>query len=61
MQQKFSDDCFLLCLSFLVDIFESANSVNLALQGKDMDVIQSRGKLTAFQMKLNLWLSKIGQ
>ena len=37
LHQKFSDDCFLLCLSFLVDIFKSVNFVNLALQGKEIN------------------------
>ena len=31
MLAKFSDVCFLLSLSFLVDIFEFVNSINLAL------------------------------
>ena len=36
LHQKFSDDCFLMCLSFLVDIFKSVNFVNLVLQGKEI-------------------------
>ena len=35
MHKNFSDDRFLMFLSFLVNIFESVNSVNLALQGKE--------------------------
>jgi len=39
LYQKFSNDCFLMCLLFLVDIFESVNFVNLALQGKEANLI----------------------
>ena len=39
LHQKFSDNCFLMCLSFLVDVFESVNFVNLALQGKETNLI----------------------
>ena len=39
LHQKFSDECFLMHLSFLVDIFESVNFVNLALQGKETNLI----------------------
>ena len=34
IHKQFLDDRILTCLSFLVDIFESVNSVNLALQGR---------------------------
>nr|XP_039255155.1 protein FAM200B-like [Styela clava] len=59
MHKNFSDDRFLMFLSFLVDIFESVNSVNLALQGKEVNVIHCHEKLTAFNMKLSLWHSKL--
>ena len=56
---KFSDDCFLMCLSFLVDIFESINFVNLELQGKETNLIHCQERLSAFKMKLTLWRSKL--
>jgi len=59
LHQKFSDNCFLMCLSFLVDIFESVNFVNLALQGKETNLIHCQEKLSAFNMKLTLWHSKL--
>ena len=59
LHQKFSDDCFLMCLSFSVDIFESVNFFNLALQKKDMNLIHCQEKLSAFNMKLTLWHSKL--
>ena len=52
LHQKFSDDCFLMCLSFSVDIFESVNFFNLALQGKETNLIHCQEKLSAFNMKL---------
>ena len=58
LYQKFSDDYFLMCLPFLVDIFESVNFFNLALQGKETNLIHCREKLSAFNMKLTLWHSK---
>ena len=54
LHQKFSDDCFLMCLSFLVDIFKSVNFVNLALQGKETNLIYFQEKLSGFNMKLTL-------
>ena len=36
IRSKFSDVRFLICLSFLVEIFESMNSLNWPLQGKEM-------------------------
>ena len=59
MHAKFSDVRFLVSLSFLVDIFEFVNSINLALQGKEITVLHCHEKLTAFKMKLELWHSKL--
>ena len=59
LHQKFSDDCFLMCLFFLVDNFESVNFVNLELQGKETYLIHCQEKLSAFNMKLILWHSKL--
>ena len=54
LHQKFSDDCFLMCWSFLMNIFGSANFVNLELQGKETNLIYCQEKLSAFNMKLTL-------
>ena len=59
LHQKFSDGCFLMCLSFLIDIFEFVNFVNLALQGQETNLIHCQEKLSAFNMKLTLWHSKL--
>ena len=44
---------------FLVDIFEFVNSINLALHGREITVLQSHEKLTAFKEKLELWDSML--
>uniref|UniRef100_A0A0L8FG49 Uncharacterized protein n=1 Tax=Octopus bimaculoides TaxID=37653 RepID=A0A0L8FG49_OCTBM len=59
LHRQFSKTRFLICLSFLVDIFESVNSVNLALQGKDITVVHCHEKIIAFKMKLHLWHFKL--
>ncbi|KRZ16292.1 Zinc finger BED domain-containing protein 5 [Trichinella zimbabwensis] len=59
MNAKFSYVHFLISLSFLVDIFESVNSINLALQGKEISVLHCHEKLAAFKMKHELWHAKL--
>ena len=59
LHQKFSDDCVLMCLSCMVDIFKSVNIINLELQGKETNLIHCQEKLSAFNMKLALWNSKL--
>ena len=54
-----SENRFLQSLSLLVDMFEYINSINLGLQGKGITVLHCHEKLTAFQMKLQLWYSKL--
>ena len=46
-------------LSFLMDIF--VNSVNLALQSKEVNVLHYYEKLKAFSIELSLWHSKLVQ
>ena len=48
-----------MCLSFSVDILESINFVNPALQGKETNFIHCQEKLSAFNMKLTFWHSKL--
>src|SRR6218665_2187894 len=50
---------FFILLPFLVDIFEAVNTINLALQGKEITVFHCHDKMKAFKMKLELWLSKL--
>ena len=59
LHQKFSDNCFLMRLSFLVDVFEAVNFFNLALQEKETNLIHCQEKLLVFNMKLTLWHFKL--
>ena len=59
MYEKFSDDRFLMCLSFLVGIFKFVNSINLALQKREITALHCHEKLIAFKIKLALWYSKL--
>ena len=48
-----------MCFSFLVDIFESINFVNPSLQGRETNFIHCQEKLSAFNMELTFWHSKL--
>ena len=48
MHKNFFDDRFLIFLCFLVNIFESVNSVNLALEGKEVNVTPLPRKIDGF-------------
>ena len=45
MSEKFTDNRFLTCLLFLVDIFEYVSSLSLALQGREITVLHCHEKL----------------
>ncbi|KAI6650478.1 hypothetical protein LOD99_7530 [Oopsacas minuta] len=59
----FNDNSWLLTLSYLADIFEKLNILNLSLQGKESYIMDFVEKLTAFQSMLDLWIrkSKMGE
>ena len=59
LREKFSDNQWIAALAFLVDIFEAFNVVNKLLQGNDTNVIICKDKITAFSIKLDLWITKI--
>ena len=46
-------------LSYLSDIFERLNVLNLSLQGRDSNILVFCNKLLAFQGRLDLWASKV--
>ena len=54
MYVKFSEKLLSDVPLFLVDIFKSVNSVNLALQGREITILHCHEKLTAFKIKLAL-------
>ena len=55
MHKNFADDRFFDIPVFFSGLFESVNSVNLALQGKEENVLYCHEKLSALNMKLILW------
>ena len=53
------DNSWLLNLSYLTDIFEKLNTLNLSLQGNECYLMDFTDMLTAFQNMLDLWIGKI--
>lgn len=58
-QQKYVDlldnSNFVRKMAYLTDICCILNDLNLRLQGKNLNVIDARGKLKAFEDKLKIW------
>lgn len=55
------DDIWWLRVSFLSDLFDKLNEVNLSLQGAEENFITITCKLKAFQEKMILWNSKVSK
>lgn len=53
------DEIWWLKVSFLSDLFDKINHVNLSLQGAEENFITITGKMKSFYEKLGLWKSKI--
>ena len=47
-----------LRITFLNDIFEKLNHLNLSLQGENENIITMTCKLKSFEEKLNFWITK---
>ncbi|GFT99770.1 zinc finger BED domain-containing protein 5 [Trichonephila clavipes] len=58
--EKFRDGLFLK-LSYLVDIFEKLNILNLQLQGSNVHMFDTSDKINAFCRKLELWSRNLKQ
>jgi hypothetical protein len=56
---EFCDKLFLMKLSYLVDIFEKLNTLNLQLQGKNLNVFDLSEKIESFCKKMHLWKNKL--
>lgn len=54
-----SDDSWCAKVAFLADIFEKLNYLNKSMQGKQENILTSTDKISSFQQKLLLWISKI--
>ncbi|XP_063902632.1 zinc finger BED domain-containing protein 5-like [Zophobas morio] len=59
--EKFRDYLFVMKLSYLVDIFEKLNILNLQLQGANTHMLDTSDKVTAFCKKLELWNRNVKQ
>ncbi|GFU69580.1 SCAN domain-containing protein 3 [Trichonephila clavipes] len=59
--EKFRDGLFLMKLSYLVDIFEKLNILNLQLQGSNVHMFDTSDKINAFCRKLELWSRNLKQ
>lgn len=56
---NFDDDKWMNDFSFLVDITQKLNELNVRLQGKGKLIHNLFGEVTAFQKKLDLWITQI--
>lgn len=59
--EMFRDGLFLLKVSYLVDIFEKLNILNLQLQGANTHILDTSDKVNAFCRKLELWSRNLKQ
>jgi zinc finger BED domain-containing protein 5/7/8/9 len=58
---EFSNKEFLIKLAYLCDIFDKLNALNTSLQGKNMHLLKSMEKISAFIKKLKLWRRKMNE
>ncbi|XP_043926792.1 zinc finger BED domain-containing protein 5-like [Protopterus annectens] len=54
-----SDSSWTSKVSYLADIFEVLNSVNLGMQGVDANILSITDKLEAFKRKIDLWQQEV--
>ncbi|KAL4085309.1 hypothetical protein QTP88_027168 [Uroleucon formosanum] len=59
--EKFENEVFLIKLSYLCDIFEKLNVLNVSLQGNETLILQLTEKITSFKRKLVLWKNKMDE
>lgn len=59
--EKFENEVFLIKLSYLCDIFEKLNVLNVSLQGNETHILQLTEKITSFKRKLVLWKNKMDE
>lgn len=55
------DDSWWLRVSFLSDMFDKLNEINLSLQGAQENFITISSKLNSFKEKLSMWRSKVAK
>ena len=59
--EKFQSQSFQQSLAYLVDIFHALNTLNLQLQGKNINIILHYDIVRSFMSKLDLWQNRIEQ
>ena len=55
----FESEDFILSLAYLSDIFTHLNDLNTSIQGKGINMITGREKISAFTSKLSIWKNRI--
>lgn len=58
LTEKFMNYSWAAHLAYLVDIFEHVNTLNKELQGRSMNIISARERISAFGLKLSYWRQK---
>ena len=53
--ESFQQTDFSLKFSYLCDIFEKLNKLNVSMQGNDANVLELSDKIEAFLRKISLW------
>lgn len=59
MAQNLNNKRWMLKLSYLSDIFEKLNELNLSLQGKASTIFTLRSKIGGFLAKLDIWRKRV--
>uniref|UniRef100_A0A671W2C9 DUF4371 domain-containing protein n=1 Tax=Sparus aurata TaxID=8175 RepID=A0A671W2C9_SPAAU len=61
LAKHLDDTMWLASLSYLVDIFDRLNGLNLSLQGRETHILLLADKVDAFTQKLDLWHGRISR
>ena len=55
----FESENFILSMAYLSDIFTHLNDLNISIQGKGINMISGREKISALTSKLSIWKNRI--
>ncbi|GBL84097.1 Zinc finger BED domain-containing protein 5 [Araneus ventricosus] len=61
LSDRLNNMAWLSTLAYLADIFGKLNELCLALQGKQVNILQAKDKLVAFSRKIQYWISAVEQ
>lgn len=61
LSDRLNNMTWLSTLAYLADIFGKLNELCLALQGKQVNILQTKDKLIAFSRKIQYWISAVEQ